>query len=298
MALDRRWKDRDAGSLIEWVCRAMGTDVVRGRLAVDPDQLQGLRDGTAVPDDDVLHRLSLLIDLAKDAGLGEPPPPAKPETTVAAPTIQNVVENSPPSVSAAQPEGISTNRTAPTPRSSEPKLRPTPVSLPQPPVPAIRSSRPPIGQLARTPAKGDHTQLEQAWQFSSNAMCLLNIWVNLKRDMEILPLGWARHSRELAAALVWLTMCRWYRQDHGIRQVVGEPSSEEIRGLMERARQLRQRHPTWLEKVGHFFMGGGPEEVKALVTEAAGPQLTDYPLTLPLLASILAADQTEPDRPG
>ena len=129
-------------------------------------------------------------------------------------------------------------------------------------------------------------------------MCLLNIWVNLKKEMEILSPGWARDSRELAATLVQLAMWRWFSQDPTIRQAFRrEPSSEEIQRLVERARQLRQRHPTWLEKVGHFFMGGGPEEVNALLTKAVGPQLTNYPLTLPLLASILAADQIEPNRP-
>ena len=120
--MDRRWKDQDAGPLIEWVCRAMGADIVRGRLALDPDQLQDLRDGTAVPDDDVLHRLAQLLDIAKDAGLGEPPPRAKPETAIAAPTIQNVVENPPPP-SAPPPIIESPPRVAPSAQTHSERVR-------------------------------------------------------------------------------------------------------------------------------------------------------------------------------
>ena len=163
------------------------------------------------------------------------------------------------------------------------------VSAPSPPMPTIRSVSPQIGPLPGTSVTEDPARLDKAVERNRDAMCLIGMWGELKRDMEKPLPRWTMYSTELASLLVELTLMRWFSQYEVVRKIVPGPRIEGIQKRIERVHRLTQQQPSWTESLWHWVFGGGPEGMATVLKRAASPRLPNYPLTPLLLASILEA---------
>ena len=279
--------DQDIPALIRWLIQAMGEAVVLDGLGLDQRQLEDLLTGKNTADDAVRQELARLTGIAKDIGLGEPPPPelSHPDATTRKDIIE--FEPPPPSIRARRPADYSTGPAAHTRRTVASKQQMP--SAPSPPIPAIQSANPRTGPLQPSRLAGDRNRLGETVERNQDAMCLIGMWVELKREMEKPLPRWRMYSTELSALLIELTLMRWFSQYEEVRKIVPGPRNRAMQQHKKRIEQLRQQQPSWTESFWHWAFGGGPEAVETVLIKAASPRLPDYPLTPRLLASILEA---------
>ena len=281
--------DQDIPALIRWLIKAMGEAVVLDGLGLDQRQLENLLIGRETADDTVRQELARLTGIAKDIGLGEPPPPelSHPDATTRKDIIG--VEPLPSSVRAIQSARYSSGPTGHTRRTVASKQPQQMLSAPSPPIPAIQSASPRTGPLQPSRLAGERNRLGQTVERNQDAMCLIGMWVELKREMgKPLP-RWRMYSTELSALLIELTLMRGFSQYEEVRKIVPGPRNKAMQERKKRIEQLRQQQPSWTESLWHWAFGGGPEAVATVLIKAASPRLPDYPLTPRLLASILEA---------
>ena len=281
--------DQNIPALIRWLIQAMGEAVVLNGLGLDQKQLEDFLTGRETADDAVRQELARLTGIAKDIGLGEPPPPelSHPDATTGKDIIN--VGPPPPSVRASQTADYSSGSTAHTRRTTASRQPEQMVSAPSPPKPVIRSVIPKAGPLRRTSVTADPGRLDKAVERNRDAMCLIGMWGELKRDMEKPLPRWTMYSTELAAVLIELTLMRSFSQYEVVRKIVPGPQIEGIQKRIKRVHRLTQQQPSWTESLWHWVFGGGPEGMATVLQRAASPQLPNYPLTPLLLASILEA---------
>ena len=223
----------------------MGEGIVLQHLALDPRQLDELLAGNMVADTAVKEGLSRLTEIAKKAGLGEPPPPVEPPASDVAKSGDEI-EPVPPPEPVAPPVARETNDTTPIPRAR------------------TRDS------AARLPALAQH-ELEVLLRM----MLELGSIQARRRYTE-----WEDLSRELAMLLLQVTILRKFGDFHSVQRMFPGSHLEQIQWRRDHIRELREIWPDWTQKIWHSFFGGGPIETRAVLKEVTDelpfPYLPDF----------------------
>ena len=235
----------DIAPIIEWAVQSLGEGIVLQHLALDPRQLDELLAGNMVADTAVKEGLSRLTEIAKKAGLGEPPPPVEPPASDVAKSGDEI-EPVPPPEPVAPPVARETNDTTPIPRAR------------------TRDS------AARLPALAQH-ELEVL-------LCMMNELGSiqaLRRYTE-----WEDLSGELAMLLLQVTILRKFGDFHSVQRMFPGSHLEQIQWRRDHIRELREIWPDWTQKIWHSFFGGGPIETRAVLKEVTDelpfPYLPDF----------------------
>ena len=245
---------QDMVPIIEWAVQSLGEAIVLQHLALDPKQLEELLAGNMVADTAVKEGLSRLTEIAKKAGLGEPPPPVEPPASDVAKSGDEK-EPVPPPEPVAPPVARETHHTTPIPRAR------------------TRDS------AARLPALAQY-ELDVLLRM----MLKLGSIQALRRYTE-----WEDLSGELAMLLLQVTILRKFGDFHSVQRMFPGSQLEQIQWSRDRIRELKDMRPDWAQKIRYFFLGGGPIKMRAVLMEVALELPSPYRPDFMLFYDILEA---------